>query len=279
MKKVLIVGAGSYVGESFRYYCNENYPENYRIDELDARGLKSVVDQFKGYDCVFYVAGIVHTKETKENIHLYYKVNRDLAIKVAKCAKAAGVNQFIVMSTMAVYGMTEGVIGKDTKPNPKTHYGKSKLEADRAIWKLREKGFKVVILRPPMIYGTGCKGNYQKLRKLALKIPVFPKVDNQRSMLYIGNLCEFIVRLMEETREGVFFPQNTEYVNTSEMVKAIAESHGKKIILISGFGWVKMLPINTVKKVFGSLTYEHIDEILIDFGESVRLTENERCRK
>ncbi len=161
MKRVLIAGAGSYVGENVREYL-EGYPDRYSIDTLDARGLKPSIEQFKGYDVLFYVAGIVHIRETKKNAHLYYEVNKDLAIKTAKTAKTSGIRQFILMSTIAVYGFTKGVIRKKTKPHPVTHYGRSKLQADRAIWKMNGERFRVVILRPPMIYGKGCKGNYQR---------------------------------------------------------------------------------------------------------------------
>lgn len=274
MKKILTVGSGSYVGESFKNYCAECYPDEFQIYTLEARGLKPETEMFKSYDTIFYVAGIAHIKETEDNVQLYYKVNCDLAIKVAEKAKEAGVRQFIIMSTMAVYGLSEGIIKKDTKPAPNTHYGKSKFEADKSIYKLRTDKFRVCVLRPPMIYGKGCKGNYQKLRWLALCIPAFPKVDNQRSMLYIGNFCEFLAEIVLEEKSGLFFPQNKGYVITSDMVKRIALLHEKRIVLLYGLNWIRKLPIITVKKVFGTLIYEHVDEITkYDFDESMRSTE------
>src|SRR5690606_2947926 len=95
--------------------------------------------------------------------------------------------------------------------------------------KLMDEFFKVVILRPPMIYGKGCKGNYPKLVKLAKILPVFPNIENKRSMLHIDNLCEFIKLMIDNGENGLFFPQNKEYVKTSELVKIIAEVHGRKI--------------------------------------------------
>lgn len=109
-----------------------------------------------------------------------------------------------------------------------------------------------------MIYGKGCKGNYQTLVKLALKLPIFPYVKNQRSMLYIENLCEFVRLLVDRGESGLFCPQNGEYSNTSEMVKMIAEAHGKKIRLIKGFGWlIKFFGLfsKTLQKAFGNLIY------------------------
>src|SRR5690606_7124221 len=118
---------------------------------------------------VIHVAGIAHVKETKENADLYYKVNRDLAFEVAKKAKNEGVKQFIFLSSMSVYGIETGIIKINTPTNPKTNYGRSKLEAEELISSIESDSFKVAILRPPMIYGKGCKGNYIRLANLAIK--------------------------------------------------------------------------------------------------------------
>ena len=288
MKRILIVGAKSYVGESFSSYLNISklyskehgkYEDVYEVDTLEAHNLKPRVEQFRRYDVVLFVAGIVHRKETRKNAHLYYEVNRDLAIMVAEVAKQAGVHQFILISTMAVYGMMEGVISKNTKPNPTSYYGKSKLQADRAIWKMKEETFRVAILRPPMIYGNGCKGNYQNLRKLALKVPVFPKINNKRSMLYIDNLCEFLKEIIDEDRQGLFFPQNAEYVNIGEMVYLMGIANGNKVKLTRIFNLaiicLKAMPLKTIRKVFGSLRYEKVDIVnRYSFDDSISLTES-----
>lgn len=274
MKRILITGANSYIGESVRDYLAD-YPDKYNVDIKDAMKWEPKVSDFADYDVVFNVAGIAHIKETVENRHLYYDVNRDLAIKIAKAAKEAGVKQFILLSTMSVYGLTVGHINKNTLPNPVNAYGKSKVEADEAISKIESDEFKFACLRPPMVYGKGCKGNYQSLRKFALKSPIFPNYQNQRSMIFIGNLCEFVKETIDTEKNGVFFPQNAEYMNTSEMVRVIAENNKKKIKLTKIFNWaVKVVPINTVRKVFGDLIYEKVDLVSkYDFRESIRMTE------
>lgn len=278
MKRVLIVGAGSYVGGSIKEYLGQ-YADEYEADILDARGLMPAERHFRGYDVVFYVAGIAHVKETKKNAHLYYEVNRDLAVSVAGAAKTAGVRHFIIMSTMAVYGLTEGVIEKGTKPVPKTHYGRSKLEADRIIWKMHDENFHVTVMRPPMIYGRDCKGNYQKLRWIALHMPVFPKVNNQRSMLFIGNLNVFVKEVINDGRQGLFFPQNGSYVNISEMVSLTALANGRKVKLMGIFnpfiGFLKDSPWKAIGKAFGNLTYEKTDCVNeYGFIDTVSLTES-----
>lgn len=275
MKRILITGANSYIGDSVRDYLME-YPDEYSVDVLDTMGFEPVPSAFEGYDVLFNVAGIAHIKETKENRSLYYKVNRDLSEKIAKAAKGAGVKQFILLSTMSVYGKTVGHITKRTRPRPVNAYGKSKLQADIAIKKLADDNFKFACLRPPMVYGKGCKGNYQTLRKFALLSPIFPDVDNERSMIYIGNLCEFIKKVIDNEKRGLFFPQNEEYVNTSNLVSDVASINGKKIFIVKGFSWLlKRLPLNVFKKVFGTLTYEKVDVVnKYGFDESICLTEN-----
>ena len=238
-------------------------------------GLVVTPEPFKGYDVVFNLAGIAHVKETDENRHLYYEVNRDLSVAIAKAAKEAGVSQLILLSTMSVYGLTTGYITKDTVPNPVNAYGESKYQADMEIRKLADKQFRFACLRPPMVYGRGCKGNYQTLRSFALQTPVFPDIDNKRSMIYIGNLCEFIKRIIDTERQGLFFPQNAEYVNTTDMVRQIAAINGNKIVMTRAFNWaLKRIPVNIVNKVFGDLTYEKVDLVSkYGFDESIELTE------
>lgn len=276
MKKVLITGANSYIGDSVRDYLLK-YPDSYCVEIKDTVGWEPVASDFIDYDVVFNVAGIAHRKETDENRHLYYDINRDLVIKIAKASKEAGVKQFILLSTMSVYGMVVGRITKDTPTNPKNAYGKSKVEADEFIEQLADENFKFACLRPPMVYGKGCKGNYQSLRKFALKSPVFPRYMNQRSMVYIGNLCEFIKEVIDQEKAGLYFPQNAEYMNTSMMVKQIALTHGKRIHLTKIFNWaIKSSGLNVINKAFGNLVYEKTD-MLDEFGliESIRLTEDE----
>ena len=179
-KRILITGANSYVGTSFEKWLSQ-WPDKYHVDTIDMIDGSWRGKSFEGYDVIFHVAGIVHRKETQANAHEYYEINRDLAVETAKKAKQDGVAQFIFMSTMGVYGMLTGVIKKDTVPNPKTHYAKSKLQAEEQIQKLSDDSFKVVILRPPMIYGKNCTGNYQKLVE-----HVFPQVNAKSLRLSVS---------------------------------------------------------------------------------------------
>ncbi|HFI0784505.1 TPA: NAD-dependent epimerase/dehydratase family protein [Streptococcus suis] len=283
MKKVLITGANSYIGTSLEKYVKENNID-FEMDTLDLLDPKWENYDFSGYDSVFHVAGIAHFSKDESKKELYYKVNTELTDNVAKVAKQAGVDQFVFMSSIIVYGDStsgERVITKQTKPNPSDFYGDSKWQAEQKLNKLSDNIFKVVIIRPPMIYGKGSKGNYPKLSKLAQRTPIFPKFLNSRSMLHIDNLCEFIKQVINLELSGIFCPQNSEYVNTSELVKSIAKVHGKKIYFTKVFNPIIKLLFysDTVKKVFGNLVYEKdmsqfsFNYQKRNFKESIQLTE------
>lgn len=280
MMKILITGAGSYIGMSVERYLSR-WPEKYQVDTLDMLEESWREADFSGYDSVFHVAGIAHSDSgaiTPERERLYYRVNTDLAIETAQKAKAEGAKQFIYMSSAIVYGNSAPLgqrkrITRDTPVNPANAYGNSKVKAEEGLLPMSCDSFRVVILRPPMIYGPGSRGNYPTLAKLAVKLPVFPKVDNERSMLYIGNLAEF-VRLMVENREaGIFWPQNREYVNTTNLARLIAAAHGKKLLTVGGTAWALKLMgkvTGLVDKAFGNLSY---DQSLSQYHEEYRLTD------
>lgn len=285
MKKILITGENSYIGTSFKRWLQQ-WPQNYSVDTVDMIGNGWKNKSFAGYDVVLHVAGIVHIKETLKNAELFYRVNRDLAFEVAKKAKVDEVNQFIFLSTMSVYGLEQGVIKRNSTEHPQSHYGRSKLQAEKLLGTLEDPTFKIAILRPPMIYGRGCKGNYPRLAKIAGIMPIFPEVKNQRSMIYIDNLCEFIRLLIDDGRSGLFFPQNKEYVCTADMVKLIAESHGNRIRMTRLFNPLVILLIpfsTTLKKVFGNLVYDkNLTQSypaerynVVGFADSIRLTEEQ----
>lgn len=280
MMRVLITGAGSYIGTNIARFLLEE-PETFQVRELDVRnGLDT--SAFHNTDAVIHVAGIAHQREVPQNAALYTQVNRDLAVEAARAAKASGVGQFVFFSSMSVYGLTTGRITQNTRPAPNTFYGTSKWEAEQALQELADDSFQIAVLRPPMIYGPGCRGNYPRLSALARKLPLFPKVQNERSMLYIGTLCAFVRALLKSGKGGLFFPQNQHYVSTCTLVQQAARCHGRTVRLIPGFGWLlKALEgrVGVIGKVFGTLTYElsmshaFANEGQISFEQSIRETE------
>ena len=262
MKKILITGAGSYIGTKVEEWLKRT-PELFEVDAVDTMNDHWKKADFSQYDVVYNVAGIAHVKAAKEDEPLYYAVNRDMVIEIAKAAKAAGVKQFIHMSSMIVYKEVKTLAGKqihrDTVPEPNGFYGDSKLQGESGIRALADDSFKVCIMRPPMIYGPGCKGNFPKLMWLAQKTPVFPAWHNRRSMLYIDNLCEFVKQLILHKVDDTVYPQNAEYSDTVEIVRHFAKTNGKRIWitrLLNPVIWLFGNHVRALGKMFSDSTYD-----------------------
>lgn len=274
MKKVLITGLNSYIGNSFETYI-ENMPEAaIQTEKISLKEEDWQEKSWAGYDVVLHVAGLAHvdvSRADEETKLRYYRINRDMAGQAAEKAKRDGVKQFIYLSSIIIYGDSAPIgkskrITKEMKPAPANFYGDSKLQGEQAVMALQEENssesvqdtFRVLVLRLPMIYGKDSKGNFPKLKKMAERTPVFPQIENRRSMLYIGNLCGLIGIAIEREWEGIICPQNREIVSTSELVRLLGEQKGKKIILLPGFsGILKLCSHFTgyVNKIFGSLEY------------------------
>lgn len=292
MKKILITGRNSYIGNAVKNWLEK---VGYNVESIDVHGSGWEKISFRDYDVLIHVAGIVHQRETESNRHLYHEVNTVLAVKIFKKAMREGVKQFIFFSSGAVFTQSDKknriiMIDEQSKCHPRTEYGKSKHNAELGMLKaLRNRNeeekdnFKLAIIRPPMVYGPGAKGNYNSLAQAAVKLPVFPYVKNQRSVLFIDNLCECVRLIIENNDEGFFYPQDGEYICTSDMVRLIANCHGRKIVLIPGFGFFFSIMgncVNMVNKVFGTFIYdkklsEHYGGCyrVRTFKEGIRITE------
>ncbi|MFV0343462.1 MAG: NAD-dependent epimerase/dehydratase family protein [Anaerocolumna sp.] len=262
MKRVLVIGANSYIGKKFYEYVKLEKKEEILIDMVSASddGWRKV--DLSQYDSILHLAAIVHKKEKKSMKELYYQVNYRLAVEVAKNAKENRVGQFIFMSTAAVYGDGATCITKNTVPKPTTYYGKTKLAAENDINKLSDDKFKVAIIRPPMVYGEGCKGNYAKLEKLAKYTPIFPEYHNKRSAIEINNLLIVLSSVVLEEQYGFFHPQNKEYMDTCVEILKISKNIGKRTVLVKiPTSIIKcsncILP--TFKKMFADCYYKHAD--------------------
>lgn len=301
MKRILIAGANSYIGTSLERYLLEYNAsqgrERYRVDTISQRDSQWEDYDFRGYDAVFQASGIAHVDTgavKQEQQALYYRVNCDLAAATARKARAAGVGLFIYPSSIIVYGDSapygkSRMITRQTPVGNSHFYGHSKIRAEEELRRLESEapaGMQVAILRLPMVYGRGSRGNYPLLAKLAHRLPLFPNVRNQRSMIYIENLCEFLRQCIEEGRGGLYFPQNPAYTSTSQMVREIAAAHGKKLLLLKVLNPLVALASRMpgrvgvlANKAFGSLTYEREMSgdmeayCLYSLEESIRRTE------
>ena len=307
MKRILITGANSFVGTNIERWLMRQ-PDCYQVDTVDTMNDAWKQADFSRYDVVFHVAGIAHVDPKPEMAPLYYKVNRDLAIEVAKCARDKGVKQFIYMSSGIVYKASKSLKGDvrtpDTLPNPNDFYGDSKLQAERGVVNvilnadvnhnlnpnpnlnlnpnLNGDGMKVCILRPPMIYGPGSKGNFLRLGWLATKTPVFPEWHNKRSMLYIDNLAEFVRQIIDREMSGTFFPQNAELVDTVEIVRYFAKKYHHRIWISRIFNplvWLASFFLPQVPKMFADCYYVpemskyEFDYQIVSFEDSLKRLE------
>lgn len=288
MKRVLITGANSCVGMCVEKWLKQ-WAEKYSVDTLDMQGDSWRQYDFSDYDTVYHVAGKAHVTLDPSLEDIFYKVNRDLTIETAKVAKAAGVKQFIFMSSGIVYGDSSHIgksyiIAKDTQPNPANFYGMSKLQGEQGIQKLSDENFKVVIIRSPALYGIGMKSHYNNLSAFAKKYHFFPNIKNQRSMLYNKNLAEFVRLMIDNEENGMFWPQNGAYTCTADMIKDIAEANNRHIYLIKLFNpliRVVARRVASVDKALGSFTYDQsmsdykCEYRICDYHQSIKEIESD----
>lgn len=246
--KVIITGKNSYIGKNI---CNFMKAKDHRAETISVRNGIDTLD-FKDCDAIIHCAAIVHKKE-KKYASQYEAINYDLTLELAKKAKENNVRQFVFLSTMAVYGNENNVITKKTNKNPQSLYGKTKLKAEIALKKLEDNNFKITIIRPPMVYGKDCPGNYKRLSNMAKKLPIFPDVNNKKSMIYVVNLAFLITSLVENNISGTFMPMDDKYVSTAYMAKTI----NPNIRLSKILGKILLLfkNVSIVNKAFGTLYY------------------------
>ena len=259
--KILIIGKNSYIGTNVKLWLEKS---GHLVDELDAHNENWDQVNFGEFDSVIQVAAIVHRKDV-DDWDLYKKINVDLPVKVATCAKKQGVHQFVFLSTMAVYGKDKNlpnssVIDSNTEKHPTSLYGKSKNIAEEKLKELESKDFKVAIVRPPNVYGPNCKGNYiTNFKKLTKKISIFPEIflNSRQSMLYIDNLSELIRLIIEKNVGGYFMPQDDEIVNTCELISYISSAMNKKILFskLMGNFIIPFSKCTVVNKVYGGVNY------------------------
>ena len=290
MKKVMLVGVGGYIGGKFTEYINKNYPD-WKIDAVDSmNGIWKGAD-FHGYDAVYNVSGLAHANARQGSEELYYAVNGQLPIDVAKKAKEEGVLLFVQMSSQIVYGDMSNVgeeklITADSIPSEPTVYGKSKMMAERGLQELVDDTFQVAIMRPPLIYSEFARDNFPRLVNFAKKMPIFPKLENKQSMVYVDNLCELVKLVIENCKGGIYYPQQECYIETSKIVADIAKAVGNKMWQTRIFNpLLKLLSksekLGFIHKAFGSIAYDmslsnHFDGKyrVVSYEESIRRIAN-----
>ncbi len=261
----MLIGVGGYIGGKFTEYINRNYPD-WELEAVDSRDGKWAYADFHGFDAVFNVSGLAHASARKGSEKQYYAVNGQLPIDVATKAKTEGVKIFVQMSSQIVYGDMSG-LGQDklitpaTVPSEPTIYGKSKMMAERGLQKLADSTFQIAIMRPPLIYSEFARDNFPRLVNFAKKMPIFPNIKNRQSMVYVDNLCELVKLVIEHNQGGIYFPQQEVYIQTSKIVKDIAESVGNRMHLTKIFNPAlrflsRFEKLGFIHKAFGSIAYD-----------------------
>ena len=265
--KVILTGKNSYISNNTCTYINSLGFEAKCISIRN--GIDSI--DFRGVDAVIHCAAIVHKKEADYK-NKYDNINYNLTVKLVNKALNSGVKHFVFLSTMAVYGKTTGEINSKTPLAPTTLYGKSKLKAEEYLLSNIKDKMKVSIIRPPMVYGKNCVGNYNKLAKIAKLTPIIPDTKNKKSLIYIENLAYLIGNIIKEGKEGIFMPMDNEYVTTAKIMKLISN---KPVSVLLG-SILKLVPFNIVKKSFGTLFYSEEIATKVDYvpvNKAVRLSE------
>lgn len=251
---IVITGQNGYIARKLyahlQNHCND-------VNLLDVRQDAWRHSDFSGTDSIIHLAGIVHNS-SKDPLE-FQRVNVDLTAALVRKAKDENVPQFIFISSMAVFGKDDAFmplneITAQTPLIPKTLYGKSKLSAEAEVAKAY--GERTCIVRPPMVYGENCTGNYGRLRNLVLRLKVVPRYENRRGMIYVYNLCELLRLLIENSGTGVFHPQDARLLPTYEISRLIGEENDISVhALRIPFLELGAAVLPELKKAFGSLSY------------------------
>ena len=230
MTKVLITGANSFVGTNFRKFSQ--YTD---IEEVSLFDTRPEDIEFSKYDVVLHLAAIVHQSKKIAEAE-YFRVNRDLCLRVAEQAKKRGIRQFVFLSTLKVYG--EYVNGselrnEDSECFPDDAYGKSKYSAEIGLKKLEDKHFTVSIIRTPLVYGEGVKANMINLIRLIEILPLLPfgSVNNKRNFTFTENLVGYIDKIIERKSSGIFIAMDEYALSTTELVVYLSKYLGEKVRL------------------------------------------------
>lgn len=266
-KTVMVTGASGFVGSNFI----KKYKDEFNIIPVCLIEKTPEELNYEGVDCILHLAALVHQMKGAPE-EKYFEVNTELTRRLAVEAKKNGVKHFVFYSTVKVYGYDgdlynhDFILTTESECNPKDPYGRSKYKAEKVLEELQNEKIQIAIIRPPMVYGAGVKGNMLNLIKLVDKLPVLPfdYNENKRSIVYIDNLLEETRNIIEKKHVGLFIPQDEKPVSIKEIVDGIAKSIGKKRIIIKIPDFIyKFLcgqKKNIMVRLYGSLQFELLEK-------------------
>ena len=265
MSKISITGATGFVGVNLENYLKTSQ----NVESMRVRYVPNQQFEIKT-DALIHLAGKAHDLKKVSNPQDYYEANYELTKQLFDAFLKSEASVFIFMSTVkAVADSVDGILSEDAIPNPKTHYGIAKHQAEQYILdhKLPE-GKRVYILRPCMVHGAGNKGNLNLLYQLVAKGFPWPLGDfqNKRSFLSIENLCFVIKELLENRAipSGVYQVADDEPLATNELIELLGSSLNKKSRIVN-------IPSSWIKKGASLGDYLHLP---LNSERLQKLTEN-----
>ena len=264
-KTVMITGASGFIGSNFI----KRYEDDYNIIPVDLLNIKPEDLNFDGIDTVLHLAALVHQMKGAPR-EKYFEINTELTRRMAENAKKNGVKHFVFYSTVKVYGYDgdlynhDFILNEDSSCKPSNDpYGESKLEAENILRQMEDENFKIAVIRPPMVYGKGVKGNMQTLIKAVKKLPLLPfnYTKNKRNFVNIDNLLYLTKLVIDKKVEGIFLPLDENSLSLKEMIDGIEKGLGVariKIPLIQPFFWMltKLKP-HIMVRLYGSLQFDN----------------------
>jgi nucleoside-diphosphate-sugar epimerase len=291
MKKIAITGANGFIGKSLcKTFSKLNRPFVRIVrSENSLKTLNGINTIFVGdinsntnlsqslEDCevIIHCAGKAHVMDNKDNLYDYYKVNTEGTKNLAEQATQAGVKRLVFLSSIKVNGENTDKINIGKKfyykdmPDPQDVYARSKLEAEKALWEISSRtGLEVVVVRLPLVYGYGAKGNLSRLIKLIkLGIPLpLSIIKNKRSMIGIDNLINLLIRCIDHPKANgkTFLASDGEDLSTPQLIKLIGSSMGRKAYLFP----VPLFLLKILGSIFGK------QKEIIRLTESLRIDNN-----
>lgn len=304
--KILIIGKNSYIGNHIDEWLTKY---GHEVEQLDVLTEDWRTYDYSPYDAIVHVAGIVHRPDCQD-WNLYKAVNCDMPVAIASRYKSLRSSfsadalkaspsspsvkglrgMYVFFSTMGVYDagkkLAPSVVDENTPllNEGNSMYGRSKVLAEIGLSELQDGDFNVAIVRPPSVYGKGCKGGYiTGFKKIASLLPIIPRAYENacQSFIYIDNLSECVRLIAENHLTGVFCPQDDEIPNANRLLEVICKGIGKKYRSSKFLGLclrlVSFIPL--VKKAYGGIEYSRklsdipgLNYVVVPFEEGMRRT-------
>lgn len=266
--KLIIAGASGYIGRSLVHLAVEHGHQvlmllRRRSEALAPYGEQASIDEAKDLigssaDALINAAGTAHVRGTIADFDI---ANRRLPLELAACVLDGRVGRMIHLSSLGVYGnWSAQPITEMSKPSPMTPYAESKLRADHElVARFRSDKDRLTVVRPPMVYGAGCPGNFARLYRLVTSgIPLpFGAAHARRSFIFVNNLVDFLLQCSEMNRpSGLFVLGDGSDYSTSELIREISLILGNRAINIAvPVPWLHVLEkAPGVRRAMDSLT-------------------------